>query len=320
MGITYRRLKHMHHKPPMTYTPADVSGPGLSRPRTVAKILLRVPLFGAIAGFLLLRALAQQHPQPTSAQTWRLDTNNKRPALFHAKSGRHGWADVSPIALLQMAKEIRDSDFYEHNCALCPIDNDHAWIAINLHDRVVVDYTSSGGQHWVQKKGPPASESVFISFPVQRQGFVLTASGSIGNHQEWVYETGDGGEHWKAMPSPTREGSSYYANGIVFRNSLEGWITASYHGVPDAPLFHTEDGAKTWTLQAFPIPADYHGGYATTYPPAFLGKDKMKGILPVDLVRHEPAPDHRASVNYETVNGGATWLLPKSGVHSTSFN
>ncbi len=277
-------------------------------------------LLGAIAGILLPRALAQQDPRSTSAQAWRLDTENKLPALLHAKLGDRGWADVSPIALSQMAKETSGPEFYDDNCALCPLDNGHAWLAINLHDRVVVDYTSSGGQHWVQKIGPSASALVSISFLDDRQGFVLTADGSLGIHHEWVYQTSDGGKHWREMASPTHEGSGYYAEGIVFRNSLEGWIAASYHGAPDAPLFHTVDGAKSWTLQAFPIPADYRGGYATTYPPTFFGKDKERGILPVDLERDEPAPDHRATVNYETDDGGATWHLPKSGVRSTNVN
>ena len=284
------------------------------------KTLVRVLLFGAIAEIFLPRAIALHDTASSTAQTWRLETNLKLPALFHAKSSGRGWADVSPVALSQMAKEAGEPEFYEQNCALCPIDKDHAWIAINLGDHVVVDYTSSGGKHWVQKVGPPASEMVFISFLNEKQGFVLTARGSLGNHSEWVYQTSDSGEHWTEMPSPPRDGSSYYANGIVFRNSLDGWMTASYHGAPDAPLFHTEDGAKTWIPQAFPIPPDYRGGYATTSPPTFFGEDKKTGILPVDLVRHQPPPDHKATVNYETDDGGATWHLPKSGVHSTNFN
>lgn len=278
-------------------------------------------LLAALAGTLLPRMMAQQSPQSTPAQAWRLDTDDKLPALFHATSGGHGWADVSPVALLQMAKETSEPEFYEDNCALCALDKDHAWLAVNLHNRVVIEYTSSGGQHWIQKPGPPANDGVNISFLNDRQGFVMTAEGpAAGLHHEWVYQTSDGGAHWKEMPSPSQDGTSYYTNGIVFRTPLEGWITASYHGAPDAPLLHTMDGAKTWTLQAFPIPADYRGGYANTSPPTFYGADKKRGILPVELVRSTPAPDHRATVNYETDDGGATWHLPKSGVHSTNFN
>ena len=216
-----------------------------------------------------------------------------------------------------MGKETGDPEFFEENCALCDLDNDRAWIAINLHDHVVTRlHFIRRPCHWIQKSGPPVSESVFVSFLNDKVGFVLTARGSLGSHREWVYQTSDDGDHWKEMPSPTRDDSSYYANGIVFRTPLEGWITASYHGAPDAPLLRTEDGAKTWNIQSFPIPADYRGGYATTYPPTFFGKDKMKGTLPVDLVRHAPAPDHRATVIYETDDGGATWHLPKAGVVS----
>ena len=284
------------------------------------KTLVRVLVLGAIAGGMLVDGRAQEAVKSVAGVAWRLDTDGETPALFHAKPGGGGWADVSPAALSKMAKETPDPTFYEQNCAVCPLDKDHAWIAIDLGGRVVVDYTSSGGKTWVEKNGPPASESVSISFVDQSHGFALTARGSLGNHWEWVYETSDGGDDWKEMGSPTREGSSYYSDGIVFRTRLEGWITASYHGVPDAPLFHTVDGAKSWSLQAFPIPEDYRGGYATTYPPSFFGENKMRGILPVELVRHEPAPDHTATVDYETDDGGATWHLPKTGVHSTNFN
>jgi hypothetical protein len=247
------------------------------------KVAFRVFLLGAIACAIVLGGLAQEAPGPAVAPAWRLDTDGKSPALFHAKPRRRGWVDVSPFALSQMAKETPDPSFFEQKCALCALDTNHAWVAINLGGRVVLEYTSSGGKHWVEKSGPPASEWVSISFLDDRQGFVLNASGSLGNHHERVYQTSDGGEHWKETASPTRDGSSYYADGIVFRTPLEGWITASYHGVPDAPLFHTEDGGKSWSLQVLPIPEAYRGGYATTYPPAFFGEKKMRGVRPVEL-------------------------------------
>jgi hypothetical protein len=128
-----------------------------------------------------------------------------------------------------------------------------------------------------------------------------------------VYATTDSGVHWQKVTPPPENGMSYYPTGMIFRSTQEGWITATYHGAPDVPLFHTRDGGKTWELQRLDIPPEFVGGYADTYPPFFYtvyGKPFLKGQLPVKLVRHEPAPDHTAWRYFYTEDGGATWHLP----------
>ena len=83
-------------------------------------------------------------------------------------------------------------------------------------------------------------------------------------------------------------------------------------------LLHSVDGGKTWVLQKLPVPADYIGCYGNAFPPVFTWKNKLHGILPVHLVRHDPPPDHYADVNFETGDGGLTWHLPASGGHGAS--
>jgi photosystem II stability/assembly factor-like uncharacterized protein len=247
---------------------------------------------------------------------WKMKYTDKAIVVLRTRNGGKNWTDVSPAALAIVAKR-NDSESYEDITALCPLDKQRAWLAVTLKDRVMLEYTSSGDRDWGEIAGPKASASVYISFLNEREGFVMTSRGSLGNHYEWVYHTADAGLHWETLGSPTEKGSSYYADGITFRNSREGWIGASYHGVPDAPLFHTADGGRTWHVQSFEIPADYRGGYANTSAPVFTGPDKKKGYLLVTLVRHAPPPDHEADVRYETNDGGATWHLPASGVQST---
>ena len=130
-----------------------------------------------------------------------------------------------------------------------------------------------------------------------------------------VYGSTDGGAHWQRLTSPGAAGQSFYPIGICFRTPLEGWIAATYHGAPDAPLFHTVDGGKSWQVQELEILADFRGGYADIYPPFFYPRQVNRGLkkvqLPVKLVRHMPAPDREEWIYYRTEDGGATWHLPK---------
>jgi len=272
-----------------------------------------------MAATLSVAALAQDSatapsPAPNTGITWRLNTDYIPHALFHRKTSGGAWIDVTPKALREMAKETADRFDFSQNCALCPLDANRAWLAVNIQNRILVEYTSSGGKEWTEHAGPPASDWVCLSFLDEKEGFVMGARGSLGNHREWVYHTSDGGTHWQEMPSPTKEGSSYYANGIVFRTPLQGWITATYHGVPDVPFFHTTDGGRTWNIQTLDIPAEYRGGYGNTSPPIFVGKDKMHGFLPVELVNNQTPVRRDATIVYETDDGGITWRLPKPGL------
>ena len=253
---------------------------------------------------------------------WKKESGTGLKILYTSDIGKH-WLDVSPPSLKHIVQDMiatKGSEGLSDNVAFCPLDNQQAWIAVTVKDRIFLEYTASAGRYWRVSPGPEAKDAVFISFLNGREGFILTMTGSLGSHREWVYHTADTGLHWVPIGSPGREGTSYYADGITFRNPREGWITATYHGAPDAPLFRTGDGGKTWNLQQIPVPDDYKGGYANTYPPVFFGPDKKKGYLPVKLVRHTPSPDHEAEVKYETDNGGATWHLPASGVHSQPFD
>jgi hypothetical protein len=151
----------------------------------------------------------------------------------------------------------------------------------------------------------------------EQTGFLLNSSDTAAGHQlKEVYATYDGGQHWTQLASPNLEGMGYYTTGIAFRSPKVGWVTGTYHGPPEAPLFRTDDGGETWSVQKLTFPDDYQGGYANTFPPVFIGADKMHGYLPVKLVRHDPQPGHYAWLNYETDDGGITWHLPASGVQS----
>jgi photosystem II stability/assembly factor-like uncharacterized protein len=271
---------------------------------------------GAVfAIFVSLRAAHAQDPtfMVDKMNGWKMAYMSGVEAVLRTADGGKHWMDVSPPVLADAAKG-QDAVDLEESTAICPLDAQRAWMAVTLKDRVMLEFTSSGGRHWTEIMGPPAMVAVNISFLDEQTGFVLDSSDTAAGHQlKEIYATYDGGQRWKNLTSPNLEGMGYYTTGITFRSPLEGWVTGTYHGAPAAPLFRTEDGGKTWNVQKLTFPRDYQGGYADIYRPVFIGAGKMHGYLPVNLVRHDPPPDRRAWVNYETDDGGLTWHAPGSG-------
>jgi hypothetical protein len=174
---------------------------------------------------------------------------------------------------------------------------------------------ADASKYWAHKFPGITADAAYVSFVDERRGFLLaTSDPAAGLMKKKFYGTNDGGHRWHVLSLPSAR--SYYPTGISFQSRKVGWITATYHGGDDCPLYRTQDGGETWQLQRLPIPAGYLGGYADSYPPVFIGKDRKRGYLPIKLVRHEPKPGHIAWVNYESTDGGASWHLPASGIPS----
>lgn len=251
---------------------------------------------------------------------WKLRVGPGEAVVSYSSDGGQHWFDVSPPALAGAVKKL----LVEHReeelagaVTLCPVDARRAWISNPLAGTqgVLLGYTGDAGQHWQQVAMPVATDRAAISFLDELRGFVLcTSTPAAGLMDKKVYGTVDGGKHWQELNPPPA--TSCYPTGTSFRSPVMGWITATYHGGDNAPLYLTKDGGKSWQLQKLNIPDDYRGGYADTYPPVFIGSEKRVGYLPVKLVRHDPKPGHSAWVNYETEDGGMTWHLPASGVQS----
>jgi len=209
-------------------------------------------------------------------------------------------------------------DFLPDVVFLCPLDAKRAWLSlVPLNPgKVRLEYTKDAGKRWEEKIAPISDgESAPISFLDDNRGFLLSLGGpAAGAMEKHLYGTEDSGNHWHLLADLPISGC--YPTGVVFRTKADGWITATYHGGDSAPLYRSGDGGKTWHLHQFPIPGDYQGGYADTYPPVFTGFQKHRGYLPVKLVRDVPEPRHWAWVTYESNDGGKSWHLPASGVQS----
>lgn len=254
------------------------------------------------------------------SQGWRCKVAEKTAAILHTDDrGRH-WKDVSPEGVSTIVKQLSTNPSapdLEELLVLNAVDGRCAWVSIlAVNARGIWLYvTRDAGRHWTRAVAPLAAEVVFLNFFDTQSGYLLAGGHALGHMDQNIYRTDDGGRHWRKRATTKERG--YYTSGMVFRTRSEGWLTGSYRSV-EFPLFHTEDGARSWHLQKFPIPKDYVGGYTNTYPPVFIGLRKTKGYLPVELVRHEPKPGHRAWVNYESEDGGKTWHLPATGVPSVT--
>lgn len=243
---------------------------------------------------------------------WKQEVTETHSAILHSSDGGRHWRDVSPPALTREVKKsgARNTDDLDALAALCPLGGRRACLAIRSGRALLMEYTSDAGRHWKETSAPMTADAVSISFLDEARGFLLASSSpAAGLMRKTVYGTEDGGGHWRLLASP--HGGSYYTTGISFRSPANGWITGTYHGGDNAPLYRTRDGGKNWRIQKLAIPADFRGGYADTYPPAFIGREKTRGWMQVKLVRHEPAPDREAWVNYVSEDGGETWHLHK---------
>jgi photosystem II stability/assembly factor-like uncharacterized protein len=107
-------------------------------------------------------------------------------------------------------------------------------------------------------------------------GDVAWAVGNFGS----IYLTEDGGKHWQARPSDTKEPLF----SIAFASPETGWIVGK-----SGTIFHTTDGGKTWVPQKSPIAEPKH----------------LFKVATVNATTAWAVGDWGAVI--QTTDGGATW-------------
>ncbi|QYR22450.1 hypothetical protein KZ483_05590 [Paenibacillus sp. sptzw28] len=176
--------------------------------------------------------------------------------------------------------------------------------------KVVVYHSIDKGITWEQSKLPIsepweqqlAKENVFTSFHSQKSPdwILITSDPALGYMGKKLYQTNNGDRTWKLVSDVSRVIDGY-VTGVSFRDSKNGWITATQHGTAMVPLYRSKDGGKTWELQPIAIPGGYK--YGNVMPPVFYETTPKLGTMEIEFV----SDSKRLTIKYITHNGGDSW-------------
>ena len=132
---------------------------------------------------------------------------------------------------------------------------------------------------------------------------MLTSSPAAGQMLKSLYRTDDRGKSWIRVRDLNSDIAGY-PTGISYRKAKDGWITAMNHGQNDIPLYRTQDGGQTWSIQHVDVPSDLQKGYANAYPPVFDQESDYHGLFIAEFVQDSK----KTYVLYESRDAGDTWV------------
>jgi len=244
------------------------------------------------------------------SEGWALRATENGRVVLHTGDGGRTWHDRTPTAIraftFDQGQEHHENG--EDDFQMACLNASTAWVFEKPSgNTILVERTQDGGRHWrASRFTDTVGFSLVVSFADAQHGSLLTISDmASGSTRKGLYRTADSGRTWafvtKALPDhidPT---------GIIFRNHLEGWLTAGYHGRDEMPLYRTNDGGHHWRLQELTMPALYQDGYGETYPPSFFGPKRRQGVLPIAFRAHDP--EREGIALYQTQNAGRNWRL-----------
>ena len=152
----------------------------------------------------------------------------------------------------------------------------------------------------------------------------MTQTGAgLGHDFVVLYRTQDSGVTWLQVAEAREDTSGAplgtittngLKNGVSFRNTEEGWLTATSF-YKDIFVYQTKNGGMTWYSQDVHIPDGYtaEGNSGESYPPLFF--DDKNGVMPIYLGSSIPA------INlffYSTIDGGDHWV-PTTPLKSATY-
>lgn len=255
---------------------------------------------------------------------WKISYGPHGSVVLQTGDSGHSWQDKTPPGFDRSAPDLNDSDtfvsrfgLYANNDAfassfgLSALDSQRCWIAFDsrISSKIIVEQTSDGGRHWKSRVIDGKSNTLVLNFVDPRHGFLLALGDpAAGLMAKRVYQTSDGSRTWHLVSSEIASNTAFYPAGMAFRDHLNGWVAATYHGTPDVPLYRSRDGGKTWHLQLLPEPNFLqNGGYGNTDPPQFFGPHKRDGSL---VVNYNSSTINRfETITYLTRDGGETWQV-----------
>lgn len=190
--------------------------------------------------------------------------NGQDRIVLRTADGGNTWKNVTPS---QVVYENAGASFSVTGSFK---DANHAWLIFfdatqtNSKQGLHIWFTVDGGITWEESLLPAAGyalqffEDPKITFLDNNTGWVFARIGR-SESREFIglYTTHDGGRNWNAMVTSSTGNlpSTGHKNGAVFRDTLEGWISAQNTiNEPDTVLWHTFDGGNSWYKQQLPAP------------------------------------------------------------------
>ena len=241
---------------------------------------------------------------------WALGKTPHGAALLKTSNGGRTWRNVSPKSIWPLSPAQVDDDIKygigEEGIDFCFLSSRLGWVVRKdgRTEEAVVEHTRDGGRHWTATHFPERNGyTLTVSFRDARHGSILTISDmASGSTRKTLYQTSDAGRTWafvtQALPNHIIQ------TRVSFRTASEGWLSAGYHSWDELPFYRTEDGGRHWRLQEIEEPP-YEYWHAVTYPPAFFGAKRRRGVLPVQFETNTPGINGFAL--YQTRDTGRTW-------------
>lgn len=157
--------------------------------------------------------------------------------------------------------------------------------------------TQDGGASWtshVAARLPDGGAPSAIEFTDAANGWVMVRLSSSANFTPGLLlATTDGGQSWKALPTPPIGGA------IHFTSRTTGWLAG---GPAGDQLFVTRDGGQSWARQVVSPPSGVDAGSrAIAQLPRF--RTDAEGVLPVVFTGAKSS----VLATYVTSDAGATW-------------
>ena len=145
--------------------------------------------------------------------------------------------------------------------------------------------------------------------------FVPKSIGAAGTTLIQLDRTTDGGGHWFPVFSNITQnlgGGAGDVNAITFVSPERGWMTGSASATGQVYFEETENGGRSWSHQALPVPASvsqtqWDQNLIFTGAPQFFGSSHKDGVLPVDI--------GDLLWIYHTTNGGTRWRPSPFSAH-----
>ncbi len=177
----------------------------------------------------------------SSKVAWASGTNGT--VLRTIDSGLHWELRTVPGAELL---DFRDVEAFDSNTALA--------MSSGPGESSRVYSTNDGGNSWTVVLRNPDKSGFFdaVKFWNRKDGILL---GDPVDGRFTIYTTQDGGLTWRRaiQPAALAGEGAFAASGtcLTVRGTREAWFGTGGPGV--ARVFHTADGAKTWTVAATPM-------------------------------------------------------------------